>query len=211
MSHWLRFSQSFSESHFFGWLSILLFNIYHINFSPNIFDFYWLFYLFIFQMSPFQVSPLNLPITSLLSLTLWGCSATHPPTHSHLAALAASYAVAPSFHRTKGLTSHWCQTDKANSLLYMQLEPWVPLCILFCWWFSWELLGVWLVDVVFLPIGLQTPLASSVLPLTLPLRSLCSVLRLDARICLCIGQALVDPLKWQLYQAPVIRTSWHQQ
>jgi hypothetical protein len=31
----------------------------------------------------------------------------------------------------------------------MQLEPWVPPCVFFGWCFSpWELLGVWLVDIV---------------------------------------------------------------
>ena len=61
--------------------------------------------------------------------------------------------------------------DKASMLLYMQLEPWVPPCVLFGWWFSpWKLWVVWLVDIV-LPMGLQTPSAPSTLPLTLPLGS----------------------------------------
>jgi hypothetical protein len=39
----------------------------------------------------------------------------------------------------------------------MQLEPWLPPCILFGWWFSpWVLLQVWLVCIVVLPMGLQT-------------------------------------------------------
>ena len=76
----------------------------------------------------------------------------------------------------------------------MQLEPWLPPCVLFGWWFSpWELLGVWLVDIVVLPVGLQTPSASSVLSLTHPLRSLCS----DVSICLCICKALAWPLRRQ--------------
>ena len=66
-----------------------------------------------------------------------------------------------------------------------------------------EASGVWLVDVAILPIGLQTSSAPSVLSLTLPLRSLCSVLWLAASICICIGQALVEPLRGQLYQGPV--------
>ena len=38
-------------------------------------------------------------------------------------------------------------------LLHMQLEPWVPPCVLFDWWFSsCELWGIWLVDIVVLPI-----------------------------------------------------------
>jgi hypothetical protein len=46
----------------------------------------------------------------------------------------------------------------------MQLEPWVPPCVHFHWWFSpWELWGgggVWLVDIVVLPMGLKTPFSS---------------------------------------------------
>jgi hypothetical protein len=42
-------------------------------------------------------------------------------------------------------------------LLHMQLEPWVPPCALFGWWFSpWVLCGVLLVDIVFPPMRLQT-------------------------------------------------------
>ena len=59
-----------------------------------------------------------------------------------------------------------------------------------------------LVDIVVLPIGLQSPLALSVLPLTLPLGSLGSVRWLSVNICVCIGQVLAEPLRGQLYQAP---------
>ena len=50
--------------------------------------------------------------------------------------------------------------------------------------------GVWLVDIVVLPMGLQTPSAPSVLSLTPPLVSPCSVGWLAANICICICQAL---------------------
>jgi hypothetical protein len=86
----------------------------------------------------------------------------------------------------------------------MQMKPWVPPCILFGWWFSpWELCGVWLIDIVVFPMGLQTPSAPSVLSLTLPLRTWCSVQWLEASICLCICQALAEPFRRQLYQSPV--------
>ena len=86
----------------------------------------------------------------------------------------------------------------------MQLEPWAPSCILFGWWFSpCELWGVWLVDIVVLPMGLQTPSAPSVLSLTPPLGTLCSVQWLAVSIHLCICQPLAEPLRRQLYQAPV--------
>jgi hypothetical protein len=45
----------------------------------------------------------------------------------------------------------------------VQLELWVPPCVLFGWWFSpWELWGVWFVDIAVPPMGPQTPSASSV-------------------------------------------------
>ena len=57
----------------------------------------------------------------------------------------------------------------------MQLEPWVPPCFLFGWWFSpWELWGYWLVHIVVPPTGLQMPSAPSVLSLGPPLWTLCS-------------------------------------
>jgi hypothetical protein len=52
------------------------------------------------------------------------------------------------------------------TLLCIQLEPWVPPCVLYCWWFSpWELWGYWLVHTVVLPLELQTPLFPWVLSL----------------------------------------------
>ena len=78
----------------------------------------------------------------------------------------------------------------------MQLE----LCVLLGWWLSpWELWAVWLVDIVLpdiallvvvLPMGLQTPLAPSVLSLTPPLGTLHSFQWLAAHIHLCICKAL---------------------
>jgi len=59
--------------------------------------------------------------------------------------------------------------------------------------------GIWLVDIV-LPMGLQIP---SILSLTPALGTLFSVQWLAVSICLCICQALAEPLKRQLYQAPV--------
>jgi hypothetical protein len=49
---------------------------------------------------------------------------------------------------------------------------------------------------------LQTPLAPLVLSLTPPLGTPCSVQWLALSICLCICEALVEPLKRQLYQVP---------
>ena len=64
-------------------------------------------------------------------------------------------------------------------------------------------MGGWLVDIVVLPMVFQSPSAPSVLPLTPPLGSLGSVQWLAASIHMCIGQALAEPLRRQLYQAPV--------
>jgi hypothetical protein len=49
----------------------------------------------------------------------------------------------------------------------------------------------------------KTPSAPLVLLLTPPLGSLCSVQWMAARICICIGQDLAEPLRRQMYQAPV--------
>jgi len=54
----------------------------------------------------------------------------------------------------------------------MCLEPGVSACALFGWWFSpHELWGVWLVDLVFLPMVLETPSAPSVLLFLAKLKS----------------------------------------
>jgi hypothetical protein len=51
--------------------------------------------------------------------------------------------------------------------------------------------------------GLQTPSAPWVLSLALSLGSLCSVQWMAVSIHFCIYQALAEPLRGQLYQAPV--------
>jgi len=94
--------------------------------------------------------------------------------------------------------------QQGHPLLHMWLEPWVAPCVLFGWWFSpLELWKVWLVDIVVLPVGLQTPTAPSVLSLTPPLGSPRPVQWLTVSICIYICQALAEPLRRQLYQAPV--------
>jgi hypothetical protein len=66
----------------------------------------------------------------------------------------------------------------------------------------WVREGVWLVDIVVFPIGLQTPSNPSVLSLIPLLRTPCSVQWLVVSIHLCICKALAGPLRRQLYQAP---------
>jgi hypothetical protein len=60
-----------------------------------------------------------------------------------------------------------------------------------------------LIDIVVLSTGLQTPSAPSVLSVTSPLGTRCSVQWLAASIRLCICQTPAGPLRRQLYQAPV--------
>jgi hypothetical protein len=67
--------------------------------------------------------------------------------------------------------------------------------------------GIWLVDIIVLPMGLQTPSVPSVLSLTLPLGTPlgtpCSVQWLAMNIHLCIFPSLAEPLRRELYQAPI--------
>jgi hypothetical protein len=92
---------------------------------------------------------------------------------------------------------------QCHPLLSMQLETWVPPCVLFGWWFSpWELCGggeVWLVHFVS-PLGLQ--ISSAPWVLSHPLGTLCTVQWLAVSIHLCICQALAEPLRRQVYQVP---------
>jgi len=109
------------------------------------------------------------------------------------------------------ILGHWAFTGprvsplidvpQVHPLLHMQLEPWVPPCVLFGWWFSsW---GYWLVHIVVPPMGQQTPSAPLVLSLAPPLGTLCSVQWMDVSNHFCICQALAEPLRRQLVQAPV--------
>jgi hypothetical protein len=85
------------------------------------------------------------------------------------------------------------------------------LCYIYRWSHMYSLVGglvpgnsrgVWLVDIVVLPTGLQTLSAPSVLSLTLSLGTPHSVQWLAVSIYLCICKALAGPLRKQLYQAP---------
>jgi hypothetical protein len=87
--------------------------------------------------------------------------------HSCLTTLAFPCTGGLSIHRTKDLPSYCCLI-RHIPLIHMQLESWVPPCVLFGWWFSfWEPWGIQLVDIVVFPIGLQSPSATSALLLIL--------------------------------------------
>jgi hypothetical protein len=62
-----------------------------------------------------------------------------------------------------------------------------------------------LVGTVVLPMGLQTPSAPSVLPPTLPLRSMGSVQWLAVIICIFLRQVMTEPLRGQPCQALVCK------
>jgi len=94
--------------------------------------------------------------------------------------------------------------QQGHPLLHTQLELWVHSYVLLGWWFSpWEFWWVWLVDIVVLPMELQTPSAPSVLSLNHHLETLCSVQWMTVSIPLCIFHVLAEPLRRQLYQAPI--------
>jgi hypothetical protein len=86
----------------------------------------------------------------------------------------------------------------------MLREPRVPPCVLSGWWFSlWDLWEYCLVHSIVLPMGLQIPLVPWVLSIAPPLGTLCSVQWLSESIHLYISQALAEPLRRQIYQAPI--------
>jgi hypothetical protein len=125
------------------------------------------------------------------------CSSTHPATPTSLSSIPLHWGIYSAFIGPR--TSPSIEVWQGHPLLHMQLEPYALLC----WWLSpWEFWGIWLVDVIVLPKGLQTLSTPSVLSLTSPLGVPCSVQWLAASIQLCICQALAEPLRRHLYHAP---------
>ena len=106
------------------------------------------------QISPFLVSPLKSPIPSHLPVLTNLPTPTSWPWHSPIlghTALTGPRASPPT------------DDQEGHPLLHMLLEPWVPLCVLFGWWFSpWDLWcrgRGWLVDIIVPPMELKTPSA----------------------------------------------------
>ena len=119
--------------------------------------------LFTFQMlAPFLVSPPKIPYP--ISLPLLNNPPTpslswHPPTLGH-----------PAFSGPRA--SPPMDAQQGYPLLRMQLESWVPPCVLFWRWLSlWELWEYCMVHIVVPPMGPQVPSA----PSARPLETLCSV------------------------------------
>jgi hypothetical protein len=105
-----------------------------------------------FPISPEASSPIPPPPASMRV-----CQ--HPPAHfwpphSHSSTLGHWTFTGP---RTFCPINVW----KGHPMLHIYLEPWVPPCIFFGWYFRvWELWEYWLVDIV-LPMKLQTSSAPS--------------------------------------------------
>jgi hypothetical protein len=94
------------------------------------------------MLHPLPVSTPEPPILSSLPLLLSGCSPTHPPTAASLPWYAPTLG-----HQafTGPRVSSPIDAQQVHPLLHMRLEPWVPPCVLFGWWFSsWELGRIWL-------------------------------------------------------------------
>jgi hypothetical protein len=148
----------------------------------------------------FKCYPLwKAPIQSLLALLLWRCSLTYSPTPSCLSWHSPTLV---HWVFTRPMASPPTDVGQGLPLQYMQMESLFPPCVPPCWWFSpRELWGFWL----------QTSSVPSVLSLVTSLRAPCSVQWLAGIIHFCICQALAEPFRRQLYQAPVRRTCWHPQ
>jgi hypothetical protein len=138
--------------------------------SPLALFFYiYIFIIYISNVSPFPGRPplppeIPYPILPLLTYMR---VLPHPPTHTlppaslpwHSPTLKLRVFIGPR-------TSPPIDAQQGQALLYMRLEPLVPPCVLFDWWFRpWELWGIWLVDTVVLSMAFQTPSAPSALSL----------------------------------------------
>ena len=133
-----------------------------------------IFFICISNVTPFPYTPptdsWKPPIPSPLPLLLWGCFNTHLPTPTSLPSIPLQWGIYQAFigRRTSPSIDAW----HGHPLLHTQLES----CVLLGWWLCpWVLWRVWLVDIVVLPMGLQTPSTLSVLSLTPPLGTPCSV------------------------------------
>ena len=149
-------------------------------------------------MSPFPITP-RTPILFTLPCSYDSVSPPNHPLPPTCPPITLPWGIETS--QDQRTTTH---VQQGHPLLHRRLEPWVAPCVLFGWWFSpWELWGYWLVHIVVPPMGLQTPSAPWVLSLVPSLRTLCSIQWMTMSIHFCMCQALAEPLRRQLYQAPV--------
>jgi hypothetical protein len=98
----------------------------------------------------------------------------YPPTHSHLTALTfpIHWGIEPSQDQGPLLP---LMPTRSSSATYSAGAVGPSMCTCWLCFSPWELWGVWLIDIVVLPMELQTPLAHIVLDLTCPLGFLLSV------------------------------------
>ena len=147
------------------------------------------------MLSPFPVSPPETPSFSHSSVKVLPSPPIPPSSPLHFPILGCSAFTGPR-------ASSFIDVLQGHPLVHMWLEPWVPPCVLFGWCFSsWEIWGVWFVDIIVLPMGLVTPSVSSFLSLTPLLGTVLSVLWLTVSIHLSICHALAEPIRRQLCQA----------
>ena len=135
------------------------------------------------MLSPFLVSPPKIPYPL-------PPPPAPQPTHSHSWPWHSPILGHRTF--TGPRASPPIDDQLGHPLLHIQLEPQVPPCVFFDWWFSSkELWGYWLVHIDVPPMGLQTPSAPWVLSLAPSLGTLCSIQWMTVSIHFCIFQALV--------------------
>jgi len=141
------------------------------------------------MITPFLVSPPKIPYTILPPPAPMRVL-PHPPTLSFktpCSGILLHCGIKPSQDQRPPFP---LMPNKAHPLLYMQLESWLPPCVLFVGGLVPGSSGV----PVVLPTGLQMPSALSVLSLTPPLGTQFSVQWLAESIHLCICQAPAEPL-----------------
>lgn len=145
-----------------------------------------------FVPSPWVLLPISPPLSRLL---LRRYSSTHPTSPQ----LTSSFPRASSFNRINYILCYWCQPRQFSATYLMGAtdQPMYAVCLeAYPVSRSSELSG--LVDTLVLPMGLQTPSASPILPLTLPSGSPISVQWSAVSICcICLTQLLVEPLRGQ--------------
>jgi hypothetical protein len=119
------------------------------------------------MLSPFLISPLKIPYPLLPS-------SAPQPALSHSQSWPSPILGHRAFTGPKA--SPPIDDQLGHPHRHIQLEPQVPPCVFFDWWFSSkELWEYWLVHIDVPPTGLQTPSTPWVLSLFLSLETLCSV------------------------------------
>ena len=166
---------------------------------------------FFSNVFPFPGLPFGDPLFHSPSLCLY--EGAPPPTHP----LSSSHPGIPLHQgvehpQAQGPLLPLMSNKDILCHIHMWPAPWVPPCVFFGWWSSpRELRGVCPVDTVAPSMGLQTPLAPSVPSPSPPSGTPTTVQWLAESFCLCICQALAEPLRRQPYCLPSASTSRHPQ